>query len=204
MKTLRAYKKKTLLGVVDGENIYLSSPSWDCGWYWGFGYLGNENCHYHLDGIAKNENLHDGLIKHFGKSFVIRISQIWTFAELIKTFYGLKDAAELFGRGGSHLTSNPCQELIKNEFEVKRINEVVLPALFDAIYKLLEENTNNKQLFSELVRLNNEGNSLEVVKFMFANKIHTDDLRGIEGITDHDFNIIHNLYWRTVHKKKES
>jgi len=43
MKTLREYPKKTFLGISEGEKIYLTAPSWDCGWYWRFGYLGNVN-----------------------------------------------------------------------------------------------------------------------------------------------------------------
>jgi len=201
MKTLREYKKKTLLGIVDGQNIYLSAPSWDCGWYWGFGYIGNNNCHYHLDGLAKGKNLHDAIIEHFGKSLTIRISQVWEFAELIATFYTLKKTAEMLGRGGSHLTTNPCQEIIKNVKEAKRINETVLPAVFDAIYKILEGNANNAKLFAELVSLNLEGNTMEVVKFMNKNEIHTDDLKGIDGITDHDSNTIHTIFWRVKHGK---
>ena len=26
------------LGVLDGRGIALRRPSWDCDWYWGFGY----------------------------------------------------------------------------------------------------------------------------------------------------------------------
>ena len=46
---------KIKLGVVNNETIYLTPPSWDCDWYWGFGYLGNKNCHYHIDGLNKIE-----------------------------------------------------------------------------------------------------------------------------------------------------
>lgn len=29
-----------LIGINEGgEKIFLEEPSWDCGWYWGFGYL---------------------------------------------------------------------------------------------------------------------------------------------------------------------
>lgn len=216
MKTLRTYNKKTLLGIVDGQNIYLTSPSWDCGWYWGFGYLGNNNCHYHVDGLKKIEtynfekkvreyefvDLHEGFIRHFGKSFVVRKSNIWEFAELFQTFYKLKETCEVLGKGGAHLSNNPCSEIIKNTEEVKRINEIVLPAIFDAIYKILDQNANNQNLFAELVKLNNEGDTKQTVKFMFKNAIYTDDLKGIEGITDHDFNILHTEYWRQIHAKK--
>lgn len=63
----------------------------------------------------------------------------WTFCELIKTFYALKETAEVLGRGGSNYTKNPCAEIIKSKSETKRINEIVLPAIFDAIWKLFEE-----------------------------------------------------------------
>jgi len=138
MKTLREYKKKTYLGNHDGEPIYLTAPSWDCGWYWGFGYLGNRNCHYHLDGLSKDKNLYDAIKEHFGDSLVISDCDLWKFAELIGTFYALKQTAEVLGRGGSHYTTNPCSDLIKNPDEVARINNVVLPAIFDEIYKILE------------------------------------------------------------------
>ena len=36
------FKKKYLLGYINNESIYLSPPSWDCNWYWGFGYLGKK------------------------------------------------------------------------------------------------------------------------------------------------------------------
>ena len=34
-------KKHYLLGVrkEDGLKVWLQEPSWDCGWYWGFGYI---------------------------------------------------------------------------------------------------------------------------------------------------------------------
>ena len=36
----------------EGERVYLSKHSWDCGWYWGFGYVGNRDCHFHLSNAA--------------------------------------------------------------------------------------------------------------------------------------------------------
>jgi len=195
------FNQKFLLGRLDNENIYLSAPSWDCGWYWGFGYLGNKNCHYHIDGLMKDKNLYDGLIDHFGNSLKVRKSDLWTFCELFKTFYSLKETAEVLGRGGSHYTSNPCKDIIINTDEVERINNVVLPAIFDAIFDVLERNSQNDKMFKELVKLNNEGDTDKVVKFMFDYKIHTDDIKDINGITDHDYSIIHSAYWTLKHKK---
>jgi hypothetical protein len=138
MKALRNYSK-ILLGKNNNENIYLSPPSWDCNWYWGFGYLGNNNCHYHVESLKKIEkynfdkkvfeyefvNLYDGFKKHFGNTLIVRDSALWTLSELFETFYKLRNIAEIYNRGGSHLTTNPCKELIKNEEEVKRINNIL-------------------------------------------------------------------------------
>ena len=131
--------KKVLIGKVDNENIYLSAPSWDCGWYWGFGYLGNKNCHYHVSGLNAHENinLYDAFKKHFGDSLTINDRELWTICELFKTFYALKETAEVLGRGGSHYTTNPIASLIINKKEVKRINEIIMPELFSEIYKIL-------------------------------------------------------------------
>ena len=130
---------KICLGKVEGKKIYLSPPSWDCGWYWGFGYLGNKDCHYHVSGLMKESNLFDGILSHFdGGTFILREDKdLWTFAELFATFYTLRETAEVLGRGGSHYTGNPCRDIIINKQEVKRINEVVLPEIFKEIYKLL-------------------------------------------------------------------
>jgi hypothetical protein len=38
----------------DGEKVYLSQHSWDCDWYWGFGYVGNAKCNFHFDGLLKS------------------------------------------------------------------------------------------------------------------------------------------------------
>lgn len=50
MKLLREYPDQVYLGTtLDNEKLYLSKPSWDCDWYWGFGYVGNKNLHTHLN-----------------------------------------------------------------------------------------------------------------------------------------------------------
>lgn len=139
MKT--EFKKDFYLGRnIDGEKIYLRAPSWDCGWYWGFGYLGNDDCHYHFDGLkllkGRVVNLFDGMKNHF-KHLSINDKKLWKFCELMETFYTLKQAAEVLGRGGSHYTSNPCESVIKNPEEVKRINEVVMPAIFNELNTIL-------------------------------------------------------------------
>ena len=36
------------------EIVYLDGFKWDCGWYWGGGYIGNRNFHAHFDGAFLN------------------------------------------------------------------------------------------------------------------------------------------------------
>lgn len=216
MGTIREYQK-VLLGKNDGQNIYLSPPSWDCNWYWGFGYLGNKDCHYHIDGLKKIEtynleakawthervNLYDGFKRHFGESFLVkRDKDIWVLAELFETFYTLRETAEVLGRGGSHMTSNPCKDIIINSDEVKRINEIVLPAIFEEIYKILERNTDSDKVFKKLVSMNVQGDTQKVVSYMLDHQIHTDDLKNIAGLTQHDISNIHTYYWRQFHANK--
>lgn len=201
MKTLSNYPK-ILIGKNNKENIYLSPPSWDCGWYWGFGYLGNEDCHYHVEGLAKDSNLFDGFKKHFGNSLVVRDSQLWTLCELFKTFYILKETAEVLGRGGAHYTNNPCKDIIINTDETKRINEIVLPAIFEAIYKILIPAKENEAQNTQLKKLILEGDTSKVVDFMNEYRITTDDLKNVEGISSYDFDNIHSQYWLAFHARK--
>ena len=137
MKTISNYTR-IRLGFVNGQPIYLSPPSWDCSWYWGFGYLGNKDCHYHVKGMEEATPIYEAWGKHFGDTFIVKDNKdIWTLSELFQTFYKLQETAEVLVRGGCHLTTNPCQELIKNKVETDRINQRVLPHVFEEIYKIL-------------------------------------------------------------------
>ncbi len=132
------------IGTAQGESIgeLLAAPKWDCGWYWGFGYLQNRDIHHHIDGLGKekNQNMFDALKAYYGESLTIKDdADLWTFCELMITFYALKQAAEVLGRGGSHFTTNPVADVIKSESETKRINETVLPAIFDALEDVLKK-----------------------------------------------------------------
>ena len=159
---IQKFGKHYLLGKdANGQKHWLDSPSWDCGWYWGFGYIHtftNNNhpemsrdisSHYHFDSFRKDANgraccLYDG-IKAALSELTVNDKELWTLCELMQTFYTMREYADLLNRGGAHYTTNPQRETIRNEKEEKRINEVVLPKIFDEIEKLLtpEEETIN-------------------------------------------------------------
>lgn len=131
---------KILLGIdkKTNENIYITKPSWDCGWYWSFGYLGNKNCHYHLDGYqnSRNINMYDALLSDYELSENIK-KNLWVFCELALSIYALKRSSELFGRGGMHMSTNPCKDIIKNEEFATNINNIILPEVMQKFWDLI-------------------------------------------------------------------
>ena len=212
MKTTKFTDKFYLGENEHNEGIWLSAPSWDCGWYWGFGYLGNRNCHYHVSGLndGKNQNMYDAFKEHFGDSLRILDTDLWTVCELFSTFYTLSKTAEVLGRGGGNYTTNPIQEVITNKDETKRINEVVLPQLFDALHDALQNYYRKEKLFKELRHMvdnNSDIPTFMVIDFMFENKLTTDDLKALNakfgGLADYEFRLIHSLYWERYHKTKK-
>lgn len=144
-------KNYFLLGITeDGEKYFLQEERWDCGWYWGCGYVNtftnnksphlsrDISSHQHFDSLFFNKNKHGfDAFKEFFTLSTVTEKELWTLCELMKTIYTSKEWAEVAGRGGSHYTSNPASEIIKNPEEVKRINEIVLPRLFEEVKSLL-------------------------------------------------------------------
>ena len=51
-KVLLGYTKKAQYG--ERRPVYLEGFTWDCGWYWGGGYIGNKQFHAHFDGAFLN------------------------------------------------------------------------------------------------------------------------------------------------------
>lgn len=47
-KWLLGYLKRDRAG--ESRPVYVRDFSWDCGWYWGGGYIGNSQFHAHFDG----------------------------------------------------------------------------------------------------------------------------------------------------------
>lgn len=137
MQLLRDYPEKLYIGKnQDNEKIFLTRPNWDFDWYWGFGYIGNKDLHTHLN-ILGNLNLFDN-IKHYFQSFILTDKELWVFCELVQTIYHLRTLAEVYHRGGSHYTQNPCQKDLLNPEQYQHINAVLIPKLIDEMYKVLK------------------------------------------------------------------
>lgn len=134
-----------------GTNYFLESAEFSCGWYWGGGYVesytNNNNparakdikSHQHFDGLFYSNPRECGF-DAFKKMFVITPftdSEIWKICELMKSFYTARNYSNMLYCGGAHYTTNPAAEIIKSESEYKRINNEVIPAIMNELYKIL-------------------------------------------------------------------
>ena len=129
-------ENRYLLGFKDFRPVYMTMSAWECGWYWSFGTLGSKSEYYPLSGYrnGRNISMYDALKLDYDLCEALRDdATLWKFCELATSVYTLKNTAELYGRGGSHITENPLSSLIRNEAESVRINDVVLPAIFTEI-----------------------------------------------------------------------
>lgn len=154
-----------LLGTdIDGTNYWIEAPKWDCGWYWGFGYVETYtnnrnpekskdiNSHQHIDSsfLGKQDvyniekqayvsgkyvhNLYDS--PNFAATTFTK-DEGWTLSELFNSFYTLQRSAEFHGRGSSHTATNPCAEKLMNKEWAKHINEVMIPEVTGKIIEIL-------------------------------------------------------------------
>lgn len=154
-RTEEAFGKEVYLLGKDEYGIlyWLCEPSFDCNWYWGFGYISsytdNDNpkwardicTHQHfqmfLDGI--HGNFYVDAWKYFFNESTLSDEEVWHLMELMKTAYALKEMAAIYHRGGSNISKPICKKLLINTDKEKEINEILLPKIFEEIKKLLSE-----------------------------------------------------------------
>jgi hypothetical protein len=158
-------KKVYLLGESEDKIRYwLEEPRWDCGWYWGYGYVktytNNRHperakdirSHEHISGFVGVQeewdlekhclrktnyihNLYDN--KKFAKT-TFTAKEGWDLSELFKEFYLLQDMAEYCGKNpcGCHLTTSPVDQGKKSKW-AKEINQVMIPIITAKISEIL-------------------------------------------------------------------
>jgi hypothetical protein len=126
---------KILLGKdLEGEAIWLSKHTWDCSWYWGFGYLGNKDCHYHFDSLLDGKHF---LIQEVFSSTKISQNNWYEILELFKQAYGLKEAYEIYYRGGAHITKTN-RGVVSTPLMVEVLNND-LKKVLDGVWSYIEE-----------------------------------------------------------------
>lgn len=127
-----------------GDEMWLEEASWDCGWYWGLGYVEtfnsfktDINSHEHYDNLFLKGDLTPEKFKSVIVETPLTDKEIWALNELMKSAYIARKYSDMLHTGGAHISSNPCKDLLQNEAEYKRINEKVIPGIMDEVYKLL-------------------------------------------------------------------
>lgn len=125
---------------IRGECLYLKKHSWDCGRYWGMGYIGNKNLHTRFDETFFMPTYWTNVDEHFKETYLTQ-DDWWKLLEYMKTAYALRQAAEVIGRGGSHIT-DPCIE--PNKKMAAEINER-LGKLLDEIWDWLKKTEKNQR-----------------------------------------------------------
>lgn len=148
----------------DRKLVWLEAPKWDCGWYWGFGYIEtytNNNypekskdidSHSHFSGLIGSQEYYDSEKQCWRKSEYIHnvydspvfietafsSKEGWQLSELFRQFYLLKEMAEFCHKEkpGCHITESPVDHgNMKDWYE--HINKVMIPKITDAILKIL-------------------------------------------------------------------
>jgi hypothetical protein len=146
-KTLEVFKmEKVLLGKVSkdykgegiyvtGERVLLSKHEWDCGWYWGFGYVGNRDLHCHFeDQFLKGETSVDRIFEE------TKISQAtwWLLRDLFVQAYALKKCAAVYRHGGHQTSKAGVTDMIRDDAMCTRLN-ADLKTVLDKIWSLLTD-----------------------------------------------------------------
>lgn len=138
-----------LLGADEnGTKHWLEAPSWDCGWYWGFGYIetytNNRSPSTSRD-IASHQHADNFMSKWFiewnGSKPILTEQTFsekegWELSELFKQFYFLKEVAENFAKGKCNCADTTAPNWAKPEL-TKEINEVILPQVMERIQEIL-------------------------------------------------------------------
>jgi len=132
-----------LLGIdKDNAKVWLEDAVWDCSWYWGFGYMVTYNIsktditsHTHFNSLFKEGKI---TLSDNGIKTPLSAKEEWELAELMKSFYILREAADLLHRGGTHISNNPASKVLKLPKYSNHINKVLLPAIFKSVFKILQ------------------------------------------------------------------
>jgi len=128
----------------EGTKYWLEAPSWDCGHYWGFGYIETymrNNSPQSSGGISSHEHAENFYSKWWGnddsrlKNTTFTEKEGWRIAELFKRFEILKKTAELFKTGGARVSG--VDKYMKNEKLATEINKVLLPKVMNEICEIL-------------------------------------------------------------------
>lgn len=121
-----------------GEKIWLEKHSWNCDWYWGFGYIGNRNLHFHINSLIKEPAPCEA--SSLFSETKISDDTWWIARDLFIQAYALKNAAEVYQYGGSQRPKKGVTDIIENPETAKQLN-ADLEKVLDKAWELIKEST---------------------------------------------------------------
>lgn len=143
-----AFNKKVYLLGADAEGVkyWLDAPSWDCGWYWGFGYVETYQDNrkpskaIDIDSHQHAKNFWSKWCNEILKEKAFSDDEKWVLCELFDNFYTLKNLAAAQSDGGkegnytSQINGFNYNNLIKDNLN---INIDCLPFVMAKIISIL-------------------------------------------------------------------
>ncbi len=132
---------KLWLGQIEGYgSVFIEKHKWDCSWYWAFGYLGNNQCHFHIESLITRPETYNPnwteVTEQFTSTWLTQ-DQWWILRDLFIQAYALKKAAACYRHGGYQTESARPHNIISKDLE-NTLN-ADLEKLLDNIWELLTE-----------------------------------------------------------------
>ena len=136
---------KILLFKKDNNRYYLRKPHFDCGWYWGLGYLATgRGSHLHFDSYFKGTPFYD--FSFDDTPFTQEEKYIIT--DYMRQLYRLREMADMLHLGNTHITGNAKvleQFAEQNTAEYKRICNVLIPTVWNALVDVLLDKAEDRE-----------------------------------------------------------
>ena len=132
-------------GITSGQKIYLEKHNFDCGWYWGFGYIGNHRLHTHFDNVFLNSTKNASEI--FEETEITN-DEWWIIRDLFVQAYALKECSAVYRHGGFQTSKKGITDIIQSDNLERVLNcdlEKVLNKLWDFISNAVVKEKLSKQ-----------------------------------------------------------
>ena len=142
---------KILLFKKDNNRYYLRKPTFDCGWYWGLGYLATgRGSHLHFDTYFKETPFYD----YSFDDTPFTQEEKYIITDYMRQLYTLRKMANLLHCNNTGITSNADELRFfkeENTAEYKRICNVLIPTIWNALVDvLLDEEEDREQAYVDV------------------------------------------------------
>lgn len=129
--------EKIYLGITEEHGrVYITKHSWDCDWYWGFGYVGNRDCHFHFESFLTNCPCK---ASDLFKEPTFSDSSWWIIRDLFIQAYALKEAAATYRYGGHQCTSKGITDIIQDSVMAAHLNKD-LETVLNKVWQFMLDN----------------------------------------------------------------